>query len=251
MTELLTRQESTMHLTVGGIQREALVFGPTPAPTALKLPVVFAFHGHGETMTDAATLMHLEAGWPESVVVYPQGLTGRPSPVDLCGTRPGWQVQANQCGGVGNQDIDFFDAMMAEVELSYSVDTKRVYVTGFSNGAVFSYLLWAKRAHTLAAIAECAGRLWQSEHLAVPRPLLAIAGTADKTDPFCVQQATIEDARLVNSATGPGQPCGPFCTVYPSTTLTPVKTYIHPGGHVYPSWASQETVKFFKAHSLP
>ena len=31
-------------------------------------------------------------------------------------------------------------------------------------------------------------------------------------------------------------------------THSPVKTCIHPGGHIYPPWAADEIVKFFKAH---
>ena len=65
---------------------------------------------------------------------------------------------------------------------TYAVDDKRIYSTGFSNGGVFSYLLWAERSQTIAAIGEVAGRLWDTEHLTEPRPILAIAGRLDKVD---------------------------------------------------------------------
>src|SRR5437588_402601 len=65
------------------------------------------------------------------------------------------------------------------------------------------------------------------------------------------QQQSIEQARQVDNATGSGQTCGQYCTFYPSTSQTPVKTFIHPGGHVYPPWAPAEVVKFFKAHKHP
>jgi hypothetical protein len=42
--------------------------------------------------------------------------------------------------------------------------------------AQFSYLLWAERGKVLAAIGECAGRLWDTEHLTQPRAFLAVAG---------------------------------------------------------------------------
>ena len=32
---------------------------------------------------------------------------------------------------------------------------------------------------------------------------------------------------------------------------TPVKTFIHPGGHEYPTWAPAEIVDFFKSHKQP
>ena len=68
--------------------------------------------------------------------------------------------------------------------------------------------------------------------------------------PFAVQRRTIRRARLVNAAFGEGRPCGTYCTYYPSTRgPVPVKTFIHPGGHVYPGWASAAIVSFLQAHA--
>ena len=61
----------------------------------------------------------------------------------------------------------------------YQVDNTRIYATGFSNGAGFSFLLWARRGQKLAAIGECAGHLALSEQLTVPRALVAITGKED------------------------------------------------------------------------
>ena len=238
--------QTTMTWTVDGENRAALVYQPAPTTSAIKHPLVFAFHGHGGNMQGTSQLMHIQTVWPEAIVVYPQGLN-RPSTHDPQGTRSGWQMEANQAN-IGNKDLDFFDAMLATMQQNYSVDSARIYATGFSNGAGFSYLLWAERGKTLAAIGECAGRLSPAEHLSVPRALLAIAGQADTTNPFAVQQQTIEIARQADSATVAGQTCGPICQFYVSSTQTPVKTLIHPGGHVYPPWAPAQIVKFFKAH---
>ena len=243
-------QGTVMNWTIDGVKREALVFAQAATTTnAVKHPLVLAFHGHGGNMHGASQLMKIQTVWPEAIVVYPQGLN-TPSHVDPQGNKPGWQVEKNQAAPVGNRDLDFFDAMVATMRQKYSVDDDRIYTTGFSNGAIFSYLLWAERSNVIAAIGEVAGRLWDSEHLTQPRPVLAIAGQADTTDPFALQQQSIENARQVDSATGPGQPCGQYCTFYSSATHTPVKTFIHPGAHVYPPWAPDEIVKFFKAHHL-
>ena len=145
-----------------------------------------------------------------------------------------------------------FDAIVATMKRSYAVDKRRIYATGFSNGAVFSLLLWAERAKTIAAIGEVAGRLDPSETLTSARALLAVAGRGDTVAPFAVQQQTIQQARQINGASGAGSPCGQYCTFYPSTNgPVPVKTFIHPGGHVYPTWAPAEIVKFFKSHKQP
>jgi polyhydroxybutyrate depolymerase len=246
-TSVTASAQTTMTWTVNGEHREALVFSPAPTTSNIKHPLVFAFHGHGGKMQGTSQLMHIQTLWPEAIVVYPQGLPSM-SPHDPQGQRPGWQQEAGQNG---DRDLKFFDAMLATMKQTYTVDDDRIYTTGFSNGGVFSYLLWAERGKTLAAIGECAGRLWDSEHLTQPRAFLAIAGQADTTDPFALQQQSIEKARQADNATGPGQACGQNCTFYPSTTQTPVKTFIHPGGHVYPPWVPAEIVKFFKAHKHP
>jgi polyhydroxybutyrate depolymerase len=245
------KAQTTMTWTVDGSQRQAIVFAPAPTSTStVKHPLVFGFHGHGGNMQGTSQLMHLQTLWPEAIVVYPQGLIS-PRPKDPPGNSPGWQYEANQTrGNVGNRDLDFFDAMVATMKQTYKVDEKRIYTTGFSAGGMFSYLLWAERSKTIAAIGEVAGRLWDTENLTESRAILAIAGQQDTTDPYADQLQSIEKAKQADSATGPGQACGPNCLFYPSTTHTPVKTIIHPGAHVYPPWAPAEIVKFLQAHHL-
>jgi polyhydroxybutyrate depolymerase len=247
------KAQTTMTWTVDGQQRQAIVFAPKPvaATNAVSHPLVFGFHGHGGNMQGISQLMHIQTLWPEAIVVYPQGLIS-PRPIDPPGNSSGWQYEANQTrGNVGNRDLDFFDAMVTTIKQKFSVDDKRIYSTGFSAGGMFSYLLWAERGKTIAAIGEVAGRLWDTEHLTEPRALLAIAGQLDTTDPYALQQQSVETAKQVDNATGAGQPCGPNCTFYISpTTHTPVKTIFHPGAHVYPPWATAQIVKFLKAHHL-
>jgi polyhydroxybutyrate depolymerase len=242
--------QTTMTWTVDGQQRQAIVFAPAPTTSKVNHALVFGFHGHGGNMQGMSQLMHIQTVWPEAIVVYPQGLNS-PGPIDPPGNKSGWQFEANQTdGNVGNRDLDFFDAMLETIKQTYAVDEKQIYSTGFSSGAVFSYLLWAERGKTIAAIGEVAGRLWDSEHLTEPRPILAIAGQKDTTNPFDLQLQSIEKSRQADSANGPAQVCGQNCKFYASTTQTPVKTFTHPGGHVYPPWAPAEIVKFFKAHHL-
>ena len=78
---------------------------------------------------------------------------------------------------------------------------------------------------------------------------MAVAGRRDTVAPFAVQKQTIQQARQVNRTTELGIPCGENCTFYPSR-IGPlsVKTFIHPGGHVFPLWAPNAIVKFFKSH---
>ncbi|HEV7745384.1 MAG TPA: PHB depolymerase family esterase [Pyrinomonadaceae bacterium] len=241
--------QTTMSWTIDGVKREAIVFAPKPvaATNAVSHPLVFGFHGHGGTMQGAAQSMHIQTLWPQAIVVYPQGLNTK-AKVDPNGDKPGWQ---NQAGNDGDRDLKLFDAMLLTMHQKFTVDDERVYTTGFSAGGVFSYLLWAERGKTIAAVGEVAGRLFDPEHLTETRALLAIAGQLDTTDPYAMQQQTVETAKQVDNATGAGQSCGPNCKFYPSTTQTPVKTFFHPGAHIYPPWAPAEIVKFFQNHKRP
>jgi len=248
ITGVRTPAQTIMTWTVEGAQRQALVFGPAPSTNAHPVALVFAFHGHGGTMQAAASGMHLQTSWPGAVIVYPQGLQ-TPSQIDPSGMGFGWQVRAGQ-QGLNDRDLKFFDAMVATLKQKFPVDSTRIYATGFSNGALFTYLLWAERGQVLAAVGICAGILDPAEHLTLPRSAVIIGGTNDQVVPFPLQQQTIELVRQVDNATGPGQPCGQICTFYPSTSQTPVVTRIHSGGHIYPPWAGAAIVAFFKLHHL-
>jgi polyhydroxybutyrate depolymerase len=243
-----SQQRTTMHWTIDGVRREALVFAPRAPQGAATHPLVIAFHGHGGHMQSTSARMHIQTLWPRAIVVYPQGVNTS-TRLDPAGTKSGWQGKA---GDFGDRDLKLFDAIVATMKRSYPVDKRRIYATGFSNGAVFSLLLWAKRAKTIAAVGEVAGRLDPSETLTSARALLAVAGRRDTVAPFAVQQQTIQQARQVNRTTQMGIPCGENCTFYPSTIgPVPVKTFILPGGHVYPRWAPAEIVNFFKSHKQP
>jgi len=168
--------QTTMTWTVDGVQRQALVFGPAPATNAHPLPLVFAFHGHFGNMNAAAQFMHLQTFWPGAIIVYPQGLK-TPSQVDPNGNGFGWQVRAGQ-QGLNDRDLKFFDVMVASLSQKFPVDSTRIYATGFSNGAIFSYLLWAERGKVLAAVGIVAGRLDPAEHLTLARSATMIAARA-------------------------------------------------------------------------
>jgi len=236
-----------LRLQVDGVEREALVYAPAKQPKAAGSPLVFVFHGHGGTMQSAARSMRFHEAWPEAIVVYPQGLN-TPTRVDPEGKRPGWQ---RSVGDQKDRDLKLFDAMLAEVEKKRSVDPERVYVMGFSNGAVFTYLLWAERLGVLAAVAPIAGLpLEPKEFKPVPKPAFIIAGRKDPLVKFANQQEMIERVREINGATEKGTSAGVGFTRYNGDFDTPVETLIHPGGHLVPPEAVKLITEFFQGAKL-
>src|SRR3954468_10967709 len=87
--EQLERQS----IVVDGVTREALVHVPAKIPAG-GAPVVFAFHGHGGSMTQASRSFPIHEKWSEAIVVYPQGLPTAGQLTDPKGEEAGWQGRA-------------------------------------------------------------------------------------------------------------------------------------------------------------
>ena len=237
--------ETTMQWTVDGVERKARVFFPSkPSPEGA--PVIFAFHGHGGNMNLAAHGMAFQDHWPEALVVYMQGLPTRGMVGDAQGLLPGWQ---HNPGELDDRDLKFFDAVLARFHEKYSVDDRRIYATGFSNGGYFAYLLWAERPKVFAAFAPGAAATLPSFHLTEPRAAFHFGGTHDMLVLFRDQQRTIDEVRKLNACAEKGESCGENCTLYPSATGTPLETFIHSGAHIYPPEVPKMIVSFFRAHS--
>jgi polyhydroxybutyrate depolymerase len=222
---------------VDGVTREAIVHAPAAAAAGEALPVVLAFHGFGD---NARNFQHtnLHLAWPEALVVYFQGLPTRRG-------LPGWQVRA----GDGDRDLKLVDVALAALRETYAVDDDRIYATGFSNGGMFAYLLWAERHGVFAAYAPVAARLGRGALPARGSPMLHIAGQSDRVVSFADQEAAIEAAIEVNDVGGSPTSCGEGCTLYGPDTTAPVMTWIHAGAHTYPRGTSERIVSFFRSHS--
>ena len=243
---------SLKHLTVkvGGQTREALVAYPTSAGKGKKgsgkgqtaaAPVIFIFHGHGENMKTAVEAFGCHKHWHEAICVYMQGLK-TPRPSDPKGEGFGWQLE-------GDRDYLFFDAVLAELKKGHAVDQQRILATGFSNGAMFTYHLWAKRPQVVHAVAACAGTTKGTG--LTPKPCLHIAGSKDTTVKFENQEKTMELIRKVNGCEGKGvawpKHKSPLHgTMYSSTKGAPFAKVIHGGAHEVPSGAGALIVEFFK-----
>ncbi len=243
-----TSEPIRMQIDVDSVKREAWVYLPrNPVGQTVKHPVILGFHGHGATAKSADKWMRLQDYWPGAIVVYMQGLPTPGISYDFEGKLAGWQHLPGQ---EGDRDIQFFDEMLVALHRKFSIDDKRIYVVGFSNGAYFSYLLWAERASKIAALGICAGRLVDDVRLSTPRSLIAIVGRRDHVVKFEQQMKSIEVAKRLADAQDQGASCGPGCTSYQGNDGVSVATLITDEGHGYPTYASPQVVKFFEAHAL-
>ena len=225
-----------MRWQVDGETREAIVYAPA-SPGGEGAPLVLSFHGYGDNMQNFQ-YTNVHVAWPDAIVVYFQGLERR-------GGLLGWQVER---GGRGDRDLRLVDVALASLRETYSVDDDRIYATGYSNGGMFTYLLWAERPGMFAAYAPVAARLRPSVRPGQPRPVFHVAGERDRVVRFSDQEAAIALALEVNGVEATTR-CGAGCTVYGAGTAAPVMTWIHAGAHVYPRGTSERIVSFFRGHS--
>jgi polyhydroxybutyrate depolymerase len=130
---------------VGGLARLFRLVVPSAVNGGKAVPLVFAFHGLGDTKDRFAQYSRLDelAQKQGFVLAYPNAralfwpLTGE------------W----------ARDDLAFFDALYAQLTLGYNIDPNRVFLIGNSNGAYFSHLLAMHRADRIAAIAVHSGGL--------------------------------------------------------------------------------------------
>jgi polyhydroxybutyrate depolymerase len=158
-------------IVVGGVTRTYVEH--VPAKLGSSVPLLLSFHGHFGTGAGQARLTNFSAlsdryGF---VVVYPDGIDR------------GWND-----GRGGADDIGLVNALIADFSQRYPIDPKRIYVNGFSNGAMFSNYVGCSLANQIAAIATVEGYMPIEDaagcHPARPIPLLEIAATTDPVMPF-------------------------------------------------------------------
>lgn len=174
--------DTTRKLAVGNLERSYLVHIPPGYDGTKPMPLVLAFHGGG---SNPAQMVHF-SGLSEKadragfIVVYPAG-TGR-VPEALT-----WNA-GNCCGYAQRQNIDdlgFVAALLDDLARVANVDSKRVYATGMSNGALMSYMVADKLASRIAAIAPVAGPMGTEKcQPAQPVPVIHFHGTEDAFAPY-------------------------------------------------------------------
>ena len=135
---------------VGDLERTYWLHVPAGVTKEKAVALLFCFHGgqgSGEAMTSGSGFSALsdKEGF---IAVYPEGV-GR-SWNDGRG-EPGIEAQKKNI-----DDVAFVMAMIESISKEFSVDPKRIFATGISNGGFLCNRLAAERSETFAAIAPVA-----------------------------------------------------------------------------------------------
>lgn len=231
-----------MEWQIDGLERRAIVVSPA-LMHGDEFPLVFCFHGRGGSMQNMLFKCPIQKYWPKAVVVYMQG---EPPPEPAQGTESGWQLNVNDENG---RDLTFFDEALATMKQNYSIDEKRIYATGHSQGGGFTYLLWNTRAEVFAAIACSSGYMRKTVLNTDPLPVLHVAGDQDPVFPIEKQLKVIDIIKERNHCVKRGVQLRDGTVLYRSKFGADVATFIHSGGHKYHPKAPQLAVRFFKRYN--
>jgi len=213
-------------------------------------------------------------GW---IVAYPDGVLDG---WDAFGDTPYWGRHP------GADDVAFIAALIDHLESADHLSPDRVYVAGFSRGAMMTYRLGCELSGRVAAIAPVSGNMATADgsaadvpcRLSAPVSVLAIHGTADGSIPIAGGRGDIDYAPMTDviARWRALDSCGATAAVStdgPSTTTTwecgsaTVETRIVNGGaHAWPGAvappyatsvaadafdASRLIADFFVAHPRP
>lgn len=163
-----------------------------PAGLARGLPVLIALHGSGSNTQDLIATVDLApvADRARMLVVVPEGTGWTAHSHSLS-----WNVQFC-CGApqqAGTDDVGFILALIDRLVRDGTADPKRIYLMGFSNGAMLAYDIAARAPDRIAALVAVSGaiggetrrgplkRIPQPDR---PVPVAIVHGTADTDVPY-------------------------------------------------------------------
>lgn len=117
-------------------------------------PLIVMLHGYGNSAETMRTQVAIDedANARGYAVLY---VTGAPDPDDTTSSK-GWNSGISDSG---NNDVDFLCALVNELCNTFSLDSSRVYVVGFSNGAFMTHRLAVETSGVFAAVVSVAGMM--------------------------------------------------------------------------------------------
>jgi polyhydroxybutyrate depolymerase len=169
------------HIDVHGQARTYSLYVPASASESAPAALVIALHGglgQGRSMATLSGFSQL-ADREGFLVAYPDGL------------RRHWRDGRTMPDGMVDvvaDDVAFISALIDDAATLHALDTRRIYATGMSNGAIFSHYLALKLSDRIAAIAPVAGGIASETaavfHPATPVSVLMINGRDDPLVPY-------------------------------------------------------------------
>jgi polyhydroxybutyrate depolymerase len=180
--EALVPGDSKRSLIFDGLERTYILHIPTGYHASRPVPLVLVFHGIGLDGNEMIRISGFNAQSDLSgfIVVYPDGT----------GAKKSWNG-GHCCGEAAVKKVDdvgFVQALIGELANLVPLDPKRIYASGFSNGAIMVYRLACALSGQIAAIAPVSATPVEQDLQTCqpgrPVPVMHFHGTADKLNPY-------------------------------------------------------------------
>ena len=171
----------------GNFNREYFVHIPSTYRNNQAVPVVIVFHGGGGNAKQIATFSGFNKLSEKHgfLAIYPQAIDKH--------WNDGRESEKFREHDAKVNDVARIEELIAELKRTYSVDKKRMYATGISNGGIFSQRLAIELGQHFAAITTLTAQI--AEPLAEaksknPMSVLIINGTKDPLVPYAGGEVT-------------------------------------------------------------
>jgi len=168
-------------ITSDGLTRYYTLYVPAAYDGSEEVPIVLNLHGYGSAAFQQIFYGEFRpiADTANFIMLVPDGTQ------DLLGFQF-WNTFVSP--GIGVDDASFISNLLDTIIAEYSIDERRIYSTGMSNGGFMSYELACTLSNRIAAIASVTGSIVEAridfcdpQH---PMPVMEIHGTNDLTVPY-------------------------------------------------------------------
>ena len=177
--------EDAVTILHNGITREYILYVPEIYSDNVSVPLLINFHGGGGTATGQMYVADMRpvADTANFILVYPQGLE-----LNNGGSTHWNSMLVSDSNKSSVDDFGFIDALIADLLLTYNIDSTRLYATGFSNGADMSFTLGCYLQNRIAAVAPVSGLMLNNPYsncsLSIPTGVMIVHGTSDNSRPI-------------------------------------------------------------------
>jgi poly(3-hydroxybutyrate) depolymerase len=181
-------------------------------------PLVIALHGANQTSATAEQMTGLDNYLQRGIAVaYGQAASANRR----------WNA-GSCCGSTDQNDVAYVRALVADVARLTPIDLTRVYVVGFSNGAMLAWRLACEARDLVAAVVVVAGALLVPCATTPAVRAYHVHGVGDRTVPLRggvgFEGHTFPDSTLEPTLVGPG---------------STIHQHWWTGGHSWPPWATR------------
>lgn len=178
----------SFHFEMQGYTRRFAVYVPSSWNRSSALPVLIALHGSGgtpenfmqETRWDSMSETH------QFLVIAPEGLAITPAVASVSMVNPrvwntGEYPSFRERSTI--DDSSFIIACLDDVATRWPIDSRQVYVSGYSNGGAMALRLAGERSDRITAVSSVGGLAWRTYDLRRTVPSILVYGTLDPIVP--------------------------------------------------------------------